>query len=133
MSLTFTPVSREDLPKVATRSNSASAGMFKDFLDGTEAGDIVQVNVPEDGKSNESIRSTLQNYITRHDLSIKLFSRGGNLYMEHLSAEDYEAHKAEQAEKSARRKPRTPKADANGAAETVSEGTVEGTASYDEG
>lgn len=111
-SFTLTPVSRDDLPKVATRTNSASASMFREFTEGTEAGDIVQVVIPEDGKTTESVRSTLQNYITRHDLSIKLFSRGGNLYMEHLSAEDYSVHKAAMAEKSANRKPRAKKGDA---------------------
>lgn len=77
------PVSRDEIPAVGTRAGGVSAGMVKDFLE--SGNDIVAVE-PEDGdKSIASIRSTLGNFVKRHDVPVKVFTRGGSLYLEKVA------------------------------------------------
>lgn len=107
MTITLVPVEREDIPAVSTRTTSESAQLFDSFL----ASDIevAQVGVEaEEGADPKahaakvaSVRSTLGNYIERHDLAVNLFTRNGALYMEKISDEAKEARKARLAEKRA--------------------------------
>jgi hypothetical protein len=124
MAIKFTAVSRDAIPAKATRANSASASLLKEFLAAVPAGsdNVAKVDLDEGDKTVESIRSTLQNYVNRHDLPIRLFTSGGNLYMEHLAPEAHEQYKVAQAEKASRRAPRGSK---NGKVEDGPEATTE--------
>lgn len=112
MSITLTPVSRDEIPAVSTRTTSESAQLFESFL--SSEGEVAQVNIEHDDPSDNekvaakvaSVRSTLGNYIDRHDLAVNLFTRNGALYMEKITDEAkaerkarLEARRAEKAAK----------------------------------
>lgn len=100
MSITFSPVNREDIPASSTRSTSESAQLFDAFLNSDA--ELVQVNIEFDDDADAeakaskvaSVRSTLGNYIDRHNKPVKLFTRNGNLYMERISDEEAAERKA---------------------------------------
>lgn len=76
----FTEVKREDIPRTRSREGKVSTSLIKGFLDsGLE---LVQVDVSDQDKKMESIRSTVANYVKRHELPVKVFTAGGNLYLE---------------------------------------------------
>lgn len=77
----FVPVTRDELP-VSGRPTSRSASLFKEFLESDT--EIMEIELdPEAGdKTPESVRSSLDNYVTRHDLPIKVFTRAGRLFIE---------------------------------------------------
>ena len=79
------PVSREDIPQSNTREGKVSTGIFREFLASGE--EVVQVELEEDGKSIGSVRSTLSNYVKRHNLPVRVFTAGGNLYIERAEAD----------------------------------------------
>lgn len=134
MSLTFVPVDADSIPKAITRSTSKSGDFFTGFLESDVA--VAQVNLAD--QKIESVRSGLQNYIVRHDIPVRLFSRAGNLYMERLSPEQHVEYKAELADKSAKRAPRGSKkaareAAGNGVATDVTAPEAETAPEVDEG
>lgn len=74
----FVPIERDELP-VSGRPSSKSATLFKDFLDsGLE---VVEIELDADDKTPESVRSSLDNYVQRHDLPISVFTRAGRLFI----------------------------------------------------
>lgn len=79
------PVSRDEIPQSNTREGKVSTGVFREFLASGE--DVVQVELEEGGKSIGSVRSTLSNYVKRHNLPVRVFTAGGNLYIEKAEAE----------------------------------------------
>lgn len=107
MAITLTPVERDEIPAVSTRTTSESAMLFDSFLNSDTEVAVVGIE-HEDPSDNEkvaakvaSVRSTLGNYIERHDLSVNLFTRNGALYMEKISDEAKAERKARLAEKRA--------------------------------
>lgn len=79
----FKPISREDIPKTSTREGSVSSALFREFLDSDA--EVAQIATDGEEKSLASIRSTLSNYVDRHDLPVNVFTRSGNLYIERLT------------------------------------------------
>src|SRR5579885_1783456 len=76
----FNPVNREDIPK-STKPSSKSATVIREFQDsGVEVGEI-ELD-PENDKPIESTRTSLDNYIVRHNLPLRVFASGGHLYLE---------------------------------------------------
>ena len=76
----FTPVNRADIPK-STKPSSKSATVVREFLEsGVEVGEI-EID-PANDKPVESTRSSLDNYIVRHNLPLRVFASGGHLYIE---------------------------------------------------
>lgn len=115
MGITLTPVSRDEIPATSTRTTSESAQLFESFL-AAEDTEVAMVGIEfEDDADAEakaakvaSVRSTLGNYIDRHDLAVNLFTRNGALYMEKISDEAkaerkqrLETRRAEKAAKAA--------------------------------
>lgn len=81
----FTPVNREDIPK-STKPSSKSATVIREFMN---AGvDVGQVELdPDNDKPVESIRSSLDNYIQRHNLPLRVFTSAGQLYLDKFNAD----------------------------------------------
>lgn len=86
----FVPITRDELP-VSGRPTSRSATLFKDFLESDA--DLTEIELEPavldaDGKqisgdkTPESVRSSLDNYIVRHDLPVTVFTRAGRLFIE---------------------------------------------------
>ncbi len=75
----FVAISRDELP-VSGRPSSKSAQLFEGFL--ASGAEVAEVALGEDDKTPESVRSSLDNYIQRHDLPVKVFTRGGRLFIE---------------------------------------------------
>ncbi len=100
MSMTFTPVNREDIPAVSTRTTSESAVLFEGFL--ASETEIAMVGIEHEADADAeaqaakiaSVRSTLGNYIDRHSLAVKLFTRNSALYMEKITADEVATRKA---------------------------------------
>lgn len=91
----FQAVTRDQIPATRTREGKVSTALVKGFLDsGLE---LVQVDVSDQDKKMESIRSTVSNYVKRHELPVKVFTAGGNLYLE-LSEEAKAKYVRENAE-----------------------------------
>lgn len=78
----FVPTTEADLP-VSGRPSSKSAQFFEGFL-GQDDVTIAEVELdPEAGdKTPDSVRSSLDNYIQRHDLPIVVFTRAGRLFIQ---------------------------------------------------
>lgn len=107
----FTPVSRDSIPKTRTREGKVSTALITGFLDSGE--ELVQVDTSDSDKKMESVRSTIANYVKRHELPVKVFTAGGNLYLEH-STEAQAKYQRENAEAEA-------KANSNGQAAAPAE------------
>lgn len=76
----FKPVNREDIPK-SSKPSSKSATILREFLEaGVEVGEV-ELDAEND-KPVESTRSSLDNYIVRHNLPLRVFASGGHLYVE---------------------------------------------------
>jgi hypothetical protein len=106
----FVPITRDELP-VSGRPTSRSATLFKDFL---ESGvELTEIQLDEDDKTPESVRSSLDNYIVRHDLPVTVFTRAGRLFIEKSDTKPSERPK----------KVRKSKADAEGT--DVGDGTAD--------
>lgn len=78
------PVSRDEIPQSNTREGKVSTGLFREFMESGQ--EVVQVELEEGGKSLGSVRSTLSNYVKRHNLPVRVFTAGGNLYIERSEA-----------------------------------------------
>lgn len=76
----FTQVNKEDIPQTRTREGKVSTALIKAFLDSEI--DLAQVDTSGQDKKMESVRSTIANYVKRHELAVKVFTAGGNLYLE---------------------------------------------------
>lgn len=88
----ITEIDPADLPTVNARENSASAQLFKQFNE--SAATLIQVELDETDKSVASVRSTMGNYVQRHKLNIRVFTRGGNLYLQKVAPKDEAAEDA---------------------------------------
>lgn len=110
----FTPVNREDIPTTRKREGKVSTALITAFLDaGVE---LVQVDTSDSDKKMESVRSTIANYVKRHELPVKVFTAGGGLYLER-SDEAQAKYQRENADAAAKAKatteaPAAPKAEA---------------------
>ncbi len=80
--ISLTPVNRSDIPAVSTRQSSESARLFREFMESDS--EVVAVTL-EDADKLASARSTLGNYVKRHELPVRLFTRNGNLYLEKVT------------------------------------------------
>lgn len=78
----FVPLSREDVPTKSTRSSAASTQLFDGFLE--SGAEVAKIDL--EGKNLASTRSSLQNYAKRHNLAVKVFTRGTDLYVERTTA-----------------------------------------------
>ena len=95
----FTAVTRDSIPQTRTREGKVSTALITGFL---ESGlELVQVDTSDQDKKMESIRSTVSNYVKRHELPVKVFTAGGNLYLE-LSEEAKAKYQKENAEAKAK-------------------------------
>lgn len=95
----FTPVSRDGIPRTRTREGKVSTALIQGFLDSGE--ELVQVDVSGQDKKMESVRSTIANYVKRHELPVKVFTAGGGLYLE-ASTEAQAKYAKENAEAAAK-------------------------------
>lgn len=74
----FIPIERDELP-VSGRPSSKSATLFNDFM---ESGlELSEIELDENDKTPESVRSSLDNYVVRHNLPIEVFTRAGRLFI----------------------------------------------------
>lgn len=80
----FTAIERNDIPKVSKRESAASTELFDSFL--SSGAQVARINLDETDKKLASVRSSLQNYVKRHDLAVKVFTRGNELYLERTDA-----------------------------------------------
>lgn len=78
----FTPISRADIPKSSVRESKVSTALFNGFLE--SGAEVAKIELEDSDKKLASVRSTLQNYVKRHELNIKVFTRGSDLYLERL-------------------------------------------------
>ena len=76
---TLKQVTLADLPVSNTREGKVSSGIFRDIE--SSGADLIQVDLGE-GEKLASMRSTLSNYVQRHGHNYRVFTRGGNLYVE---------------------------------------------------
>lgn len=76
--MNFVPLERADVPSKSTRSSAASTQLFDSFL--ASGAEVAKIDL--DGKKLPSTRSSLQNYAKRHNLNVKVFTRGEDLYVE---------------------------------------------------
>lgn len=74
----FVPIAEEDLP-VSGRPSSKSAQLFEAFL--ASGVTTSEIELDEDDKTPESVRSSLDNYVQRHDLPVVVFTRAGRLFI----------------------------------------------------
>lgn len=81
----FRKIDPSELPVRTGRESKVSAALVNDFVDGTEVGDIAAVELGPQDKSVASVRATLTNYVDRHQKPIRVFTRGGSLFMERLA------------------------------------------------
>lgn len=83
----FVPVDPEDVPNIREgRRGRVSYPILKSFM---ETGMVVAM-LDRTGiqQSHQSLYSSLNNYIRSHDMPIKIFSRGGNIYLMRLDLDD---------------------------------------------
>ena len=116
----FVKIDKSDIP-VGSRPTSRSASLFNEFLGGNpEVGDTIEITLEEGDKTIESVRSSLDNYIGRHDLKVRVYTSSGRLFIEATADKASERPKAV-------RKPRKPKGDVvvvDEAAEVVAEAAM---------
>lgn len=86
----FTKVDPSSIVRTRSREGKVSTALVASFLDATTEGDVVQVDVTDTDKKMESVRSTVSNYVRRHELPVKVFTANGSLYMERSEAQKAE-------------------------------------------
>lgn len=75
----FVHVNKADIP-VSGRPTSKSAQLFKEFLESDS--DVWKIELDDGEKTPESVRSSLDNYVSRHNLAVKVYTRMGQLFVE---------------------------------------------------
>ena len=85
----FADISEEEKRQVHKQSKSCKSEiLLNSFLEADVEIALVTLSEQEKKLKPNSVRSTIQNYISKHGYPVRVFSRQGNIYLENLNLKE---------------------------------------------